>query len=386
MTPEERELRRALAARSERPSAEFRARLSTAIGARRPAAKPTPTLAILAAVLIAVAMVAVLLFARQAARLAPPTGQASAPRSQATPTPPIKCTFCPIQLPSYAQLSAPSAHVIWVLVAGEYLARSTNRGDTWEQRPLPNAEMAQPEISFVNAEEGWLNTGGSPETQCNRQTVGIWHTTDGGLTWQSLGSKGIGYSQCKHGLSFIDPNRGFLAAEDPNHAPVIYRTVDGGRTWSASKPLPDPPGFKSATGGFTLQPGLVSAFGSTLLAPAFGQQSGVTVDYVFRSTDGGATWSYLASRPLDGGLAFVTESRWLQLIEPHQSLETVDQGRTWHPYPSDYSQAAPVAPQVAFADSLVGYATVRGGISRTLDGGLHWTAIDTPGTGMATTG
>ena len=75
MTPEERELRRALAARSERPSAEFRARLSTAIGAGRPAAKPTPTLAILAAVLIAVAMVAVLLFARQAARLAPPTGQ-----------------------------------------------------------------------------------------------------------------------------------------------------------------------------------------------------------------------------------------------------------------------------------------------------------------------
>lgn len=46
---------------------------------------------------------------------------------------------------------------------------------------------------------------------------------------------------------------------------------------------------------------------------------------------------------------------------------------------SDYDQAAPVAPDVVFGDSAVGYATVRGGLSRTLDGGLHWSALHTPG-------
>jgi hypothetical protein len=33
-----------------------------------------------------------------------------------------------------------------------------------------------------------------------------------------------------------------------------------------------------------------------------------------------------------------------------------------------------------FGDSLVGYATVRESIRRTVDGGLHWTYIRTPGT------
>ncbi len=29
---------------------------------------------------------------------------------------------------------------------------------------------------------------------------------------------------------------------------------------------------------------------------------------------------------------------------------------------------------------LVGYATVRGGLQRTLDGGIHWSSLHTPGT------
>jgi photosystem II stability/assembly factor-like uncharacterized protein len=374
MTREERELRRALEARSGEPSAEFRTRLSTALGAGRPVARTTPTLAWVAAACLAVAMMGVLLLARQGARLTPPPGPASGTRSQTTPT--------PIAMPSFAQLSAPSADVVWALVAGQYLARSTDRGNTWEQRPLPRGTFPQPEISFVSNREGWLTTGGSPETQCNAEGVGIWHTTDAGTTWQSLGSKGIADSQCKSGLSFVDPDRGFLDAWSTMYAPVIYRTTDGGRTWTGSRPLQGPPGFKMTIGaGIIFQAGLARAFGSTLLLPAFGQQSGVDVQYVFRSTDGGATWAYLAGKPRDGALAFVTASRWLQVVGPGQTLETTDAGASWHLYPSDYSQAAPVFPQIVFADALVGYATVRGGISRTIDGGLHWTAIETPGTG-----
>src|SRR4029077_4824608 len=101
----------------------------------------------------------------------------------------------------------------------------------------------------------------------------------------------------------------------------------------------------------------------------------------FSSTDGGATWTYLARADEQGGMVgFVTASRWLKLIGPGMSVETTDAGASWHPYASDFSQAGPVAPQFVYVDSLVGYGTVRGGITRTLDGGLHWTAIETPGT------
>jgi photosystem II stability/assembly factor-like uncharacterized protein len=137
------------------------------------------------------------------------------------------------------------------------------------------------------------------------------------------------------------------------------------------------------TGGDTLLAGVVRAFGSTLLIPAWGMQPGAQTEteYAFDSTDGGATWAYLATtRSGSNNVTFVSESRWLELIVPGESVETTDAGKTWHAYPSDYSQAAPVAPQIVFGDSSVGYATVRGSIQRTTDAGLHWTYIKTPGT------
>jgi photosystem II stability/assembly factor-like uncharacterized protein len=76
----------------------------------------------------------------------------------------------------------------------------------------------------------------------------------------------------------------------------------------------------------------------------------------------------------------VTTTRWLQIGTPSSSKETTDGGATWHALTTDYSQAAPIAPEIVFADPLVGYATVRGGIQRTVDGGAHWVGIKTPGT------
>ena len=105
------------------------------------------------------------------------------------------------------------------------------------------------------------------------------------------------------------------------------------------------------------------------------------VEFVFRSTDGGATWSYLASaKDPNNQVVFVTATRWLELIGPGQSVETTNGGASWHPYASDYSQAAPIAADFVFADSQVGYGTVRGEISRTVDGGLHWVQVKSPGT------
>ena len=101
---------------------------------------------------------------------------------------------------------------------------------------------------------------------------------------------------------------GFLAASDPNHAPVIYRTVDGGSAWSASPALPDPPGVTtSPPGGPTLQPGRVRAFGATLFVPVEGPGGGaVATFYVYSSTTGGASWSYSARAPsADGPVALI---------------------------------------------------------------------------------
>ena len=318
-----------------------------------------------------------------------PSGSPSAtPTSRATLTP-VPTT---ISLPTTAQLSAPSRDVVWALVSGSVLFRSTNHGDTWEQRPVPSP-LVNAEVAFANEREGWLTTVGSPATQCQSQSVTLWHTTDAGATWDQLTTTGIAATQCKGRVSFIDQTHGFLVASDPQHAPVIYRTTDerraGGQSWSASQPLADPPGVATTPGGPQLQPGRVRGFGSVLLVPVSGPGAGVNAaQYVYRSTDGGASWSAVLDRQgraatppnSDGFFALVTDMRWLSIVLPGPSQETTDAGKTWHSYQTDYSQAAPVAPDVVFADASVGYATVRGSIQRTLDGGAHWTTIKTPGT------
>jgi photosystem II stability/assembly factor-like uncharacterized protein len=315
--------------------------------------------------------------ALSATHLPGPTSRPStAPPPSARPG--VVDTGTPVVLPGTAQLSAPGRGVLWALMNGQSLFRSLDGGTTWEQRGVPSGDQlpAVKESSFVSEREGWLLSPGSPATQCQAQAISLWHTTDAGTTWQPSTPAGVEPRQCKDALTFVDALQGFLAAGDPNHPPILYRTTDGGRTWAASAPLPDPPGFTTRGAGFTLRAERVRAFGSTLLVPVRAP-SGL---YVYRSTDGGATWAYAATPPPEeAGLGFVTVTRWIALSAPDQSLETTDGGASWHAYATDYTQAAPIAPEVVFADDQVGYATVRGLIQRTADGGAHWSRIPSPG-------
>ncbi len=320
-----------------------------------------------------------------AAPSATPTRSAPSPTPTATPTrtaaplPSPSPSGSPIPLPTNAQLAAAGNGVVWMLVAVTHLFRSTDRGETWTERAPPPLS-ANVEIAFVSDTDGWAAQIGSPATQCQSQSVAIWHTTDGALTWQRLDGSGIADAQCKTGLAFVDAQHGFLSAYDPNSAPVIYRTADGGKTWAASSRLPDPPGFTTAPGGFTLRPGPVADFGSALFVYAVGQSNGTEKTYVFRSSDGAASWTYASTAPDDHeAVTFVTPARWLQ-IAPPQPEETTDNGASWHAFATDYMQAAPISPQIVFADADTGYATVRGDLTRTTDGGAHWTALKTPGT------
>lgn len=383
MSFDEDDIRRALNARSAPPSPEFRGRLTAAVRVGRTAHDQMPQVAAAAAIVLAVAVVGVLVFIRGMgpAPAITPGGKPS-PIASASATAPATPSASPdVNLPAQADLTAPTHDVVWALVIGQdpYLFRSTDHGRSWELRPLPSFAGQGVEISFVDASEGWLSALSSPETQCNAQGIGIWHTTDAGATWQQLPTTGIAGAQCKAALSFTDRLHGYIGAYDDNGRPVIYRTDDGGRTWRASAKLPDPPGFKSEAGGWFLEAGRVKRFGATLLVSV--TQSNPAVRHVYVSDDGGATWRFSKTTPLyDGTLAFVSASRWIQLALPGESKETTDGGRTWHAWASDYDQAAPVAPEVVFADDQLGYATVRGGIDLTTDGGLHWIPIKTPGT------
>ncbi len=302
-----------------------------------------------------------------------PTGAAS-PSTPASPS----ARRSPIPLPNTARLAAAAHGVVWMLV-GDRLFRSTDRGESWTERLVP-PDGGSLEIAFTSDRTGFAMRLASPATQCQAQGFALWRTGDGAASWQPV-SGAFDTAQCKENLAFVDGQRGYMTGYDPNSAPTVWRTADGGAHWSASR-LPDPPGFTTRPGGLTLRLGPVADFGSVLLVGAIGPGGGRDEShYVFRSTDGGATWTFAAKVPwAETGPVFLTPSRWIQLILPGPSTETTDGGATWHPFTTDYEQAAPVAPQIVFGDANTGYATVRGALQRTTDGGAHWTRLPTPGT------
>ena len=319
---------------------------------------------------------------------ASPTIAAASSSATAVATPTSVPTASPtlIPLPSSAQIDAPAVSVVWVMVADTRLFRSTDRGDTWQERPAP--PQLPVALSFVDDHEGWAlvpQGGGVPPPAggaCTAPSVTLQHTSDAGTSWQPLTPSGLGPGPCKVGIRFADAQRGFVGAFDPNGSPIVYRTADGGRTWTASQRLPDPPGFTTQSGGGpTLGIGRVAAFGSTLLVTAFPTNPATGRLFAYRSVDGGATWAHASTAPnASQDLAFVSATRWLQIASPGDSKETTDGGATWHSFTTTYQQAAPVGPAVVFGDAQVGYATARGAIQRTTDAGASWTSIRTPGT------
>lgn len=280
-------------------------------------------------------------------------------------------------MPSEALISTPSSNVVWVLVGGEILFRSIDRGESWDQRGLPPA--GDPfMISFLSDREGWVTTIGSTGGACP-DNYGIWRTTDGGANYQQVESDGLTGNACTGALTLVDPTLAFLSGGGNETDPFMYRTTDGGASWTALTP----PSVAGAPGS-ALSLGAVEAFGTTLLMQVIDWRNTPPQRAVYRSTDNGTTWSFAAAIPtgqVPASVGLATATRWFVLGDgPSSAQETTDAGATWHPYTTDYQQAAPVGPALYFADANVGYATVRGIIRRTLDGGAHWTQLATPGT------
>lgn len=282
----------------------------------------------------------------------------------------------PIELPTTAMVSAPSSEVVWMLVGGTRLFRSADRGTSWIERGIP-AAVRYGELAFANDRDGLMTSAGSP---CEAQQLSMWATHDGASSWEQITPRGIANAGCKIAPSLVDAHHGFLATWAQNATPAVYSSVDGGLMWSLSRPLPDPPGFPSTDANVTLRPGAVHAFGKVLLLDVDGQKASGGADFAYRSIDGGASWTYVSTTPIAMPIAFVTASRWLQVAFASDGQETTDGGVTWHTYPTNYRQAGGGAPQIVFGDANIGYATSRGELLRTVDGGLHWTALRTPGT------
>lgn len=245
------------------------------------------------------------------------------------------------------------------------VARTVDGGKTWTTGTrLCAIGQCVPSVSFVSATAGWAATAN-----------GIFATHDAGETWQrQVPARGPGPLRAVH---FVSPTTGYALPQ--LHRDTLVATADGGSTWHAVSPVgglpPNAAGSPAPSAqGLWFLPG--------------GATGWVWNDQALAVTaDGGATWRALPPPPASGPIPvqiqqvdFVSpEDGWL--VDPFGDLfRTTDGGQTWTPL----ALPAPGAVHaVAFLDATHGFATTfsRGAghfaLVETGDGGATWTAVAT---------
>lgn len=278
-------------------------------------------------------------------------------------------------------LHALDARTAWVTGHGGRVMRTMNGGARWEAVPVPGAEaMAFRDVHAFSSREAVVLAIGAGDASR------IYRTGDGGSTWTETfrNEEPDAFFDC---LAFWDDARGFAFSDAVDGEFVLIRTGDGGRSWSRIDPerVPD---ARPGEGSF-------AASGTCAVARAGGLgwfatgASGVDTRVV-RTTDGGETWheavTPVPSREGDEGLtslAFADDRLGavfggLTLDSAVNVAVTRDGGATWE------AVAAGVLDGTVYGSSVVpgtpGPALVAvspTGSAWSPDFGRSWTRFDT---------
>ncbi len=246
-----------------------------------------------------------------------------------------------------------SAQEYYVAAASGGVFKTTNAGTDWVpvfdgQNSLSIGDIA---IDPSNSNHIWVGTG---EVNAGGGSLaydgdGVYFSTDGGQSWTNQGLSEVG----NIGKVLIDPNNaqnifvgamGPLFRNDANRG--VYRSQDGGQTWTQSLFVSDSTGIVDMAMHPTNGQIIYAAAWQRVRRPQYRSYGGETSG-LYRSLDGGDSWTELTS-----GLPTGANQKGRISIA-----------------------IAPSNPDVLYAR----YADATGniqGVYRTSDGGDSWTAMN----------
>ena len=257
----------------------------------------------------------------------------------------------------------------------------------WFKLPSEAYKGKQDDIYFTDARTGFYGNGAGK----------IFKTTDGGQSWKQVMNKPGTYIRA---LGFVDERLGFAGNIGTEYFPGVtdttplYRTTDGGATWSPVTGMSGPQ-VKGLCAIDILKVGFVNA--GTLeyrtMIHAGGRVGGPA--HLMRSLDAGGTWKNIDMTPHLAAITdvkFFDEMNGMVIGSDDASIErahavvvtTRDGGQTWQ---RAYTSARPfeMAWKVSFPSRSVGYVTIQNYnpdktvtqrvVAKSLDGGKSWSEL-----------
>jgi photosystem II stability/assembly factor-like uncharacterized protein len=196
-------------------------------------------------------------------------------------------------------------YTMYVAAATGGLWRTRDNGVTWESLfdKVPVHSIGDVVVNQSNPNIIWVGTG----ERASRQSVGwgdgIYKSTDAGKTWTNVGlrtSKNIG----RIVLNPVDANIAYVAAQGSVWGPGgdrgIFKTTDGGKTWTRTLFVDDNTGATDVA----LDPtdaNILYAATYQRRRSAYGFNGGGPGSALWKSTDGGNSWKKLTGHGLPTG-------------------------------------------------------------------------------------
>jgi photosystem II stability/assembly factor-like uncharacterized protein len=269
----------------------------------------------------------------------------------------------------------------WIPVLGG-IDRTVDGGRTWLRSIPPGcSDRCQGlTVSFLDARHGFALDAGYPSAK-------LFETNDGGRTWK-LDSHTSAIGGMTGAITFVNRRVAFFGSnfvmQGPYFGPPLaglYRTTDGGRSWSKY----------DLAGLDTLVQLPVRVFGRTVVIVQDGPSAGQTATSsswnlnpgtVWVSRDAGAHW---IGRPVPLPATYAAESS-LSIVSPRvwffafgaKLFGTADGGAHWREISVRGLPQHWGISQISFTSSRVGWAVLPVAqysetLFRTTDGGRHWT-------------
>jgi photosystem II stability/assembly factor-like uncharacterized protein len=240
------------------------------------------------------------------------------------------------------------ADVLYVATASGGLWKSANNGVSWS--PVFDGVDAMMSIGAVAVAPSsplvvWLGTGEANTRQSSSWGDGVYRSTDGGRTWANMGLRDT-RSIARIVVDPADANVVYVAAQGhlwgPNAERGVFKTTDGGQSWKKVLFVDENTGANDLVLD-PANPRVLYAATYQRQRRTWGFNGGGPGSNIYKTADGGATWTRLAT-----------------------GLPAGDKGR--------------IGLSLYATDPKVVYATVEarapdGGIYRTLDAGATWEKV-----------